>query len=629
MTKARPDWEKKLTVLAPLLELVVLQSIALILLTTLLQGKPITVVTPDQLSPKSSPFRITNQEAELWLFRGTFSAQFRIPKAGSYTATITYRTTSPTTDAENPIFLEAQVASQVSERVPLSHSPTRTTTATLSLGFIQKGVQNLNLLVDNYDPSRRFFLHQVEVHKDSDKAPLRLISPSTSAVSPACVEAISRFPPQLKSQPFHRGEHPTHWYKTIPLLPDGPTTITLQSPLHQDLSQTITWLPTELGQEKNLTIPLGASLKIALPNLAPGTITCGNLRNWSLQPDAVATQSSTQYDGFASEAIDGNFDPTWDGGSLTHTHREQEGLVWWQVDLGNPRSIEKIVLHNRKTGRRRLQNYIIKIYHEDQLLRSQKFHHEDPDNFSKDTEIWALVSPCTADRVRIERLGPDVAGENVLSLAEVEVLGHERLHLTQKSPVQVYHFSESRNYYFTSGTHRLDVEVLPPLSLPKPLAIAGQPCSLAIPATSRYRWTTGPDIHLSPPTKNQSDLTFTAHHAAFPQLLARCPSHGSIISTVPFYLARLTKPKPHHFSSPVRNDYFPNQYLRSLRVALSGLPAHATFSAELAPFSAPTLLGGADQRSGHPRQLRDQIFVLHLLSTTPTPPTISLTAQLP
>ena len=61
--------------------------------------------------------------------------------------------------------------------------------------------------------------------------------------------------------------------------------------------------------------------------------------------NGAATQSSTDYDGEASRAIDGNTNGTYNGQSVTHTTSETN--PWWQVDLGGEYSIEEIKIFNR------------------------------------------------------------------------------------------------------------------------------------------------------------------------------------------------------------------------------------------------------------------------------------------
>ncbi|MES2179981.1 MAG: discoidin domain-containing protein [Gemmatimonadota bacterium] len=58
-----------------------------------------------------------------------------------------------------------------------------------------------------------------------------------------------------------------------------------------------------------------------------------------------AVQSSTEFGGDASRAVDGRTDGVFNNGSVTHTANEKG--AWWMVDLGGEYLIESIILHNR------------------------------------------------------------------------------------------------------------------------------------------------------------------------------------------------------------------------------------------------------------------------------------------
>jgi RHS repeat-associated protein len=57
------------------------------------------------------------------------------------------------------------------------------------------------------------------------------------------------------------------------------------------------------------------------------------------------TQSSTEWGGVASRAVDGNTSGNWNDGSVTHTGTE--GAPWWQVDLGSVQQLSDIKVWNR------------------------------------------------------------------------------------------------------------------------------------------------------------------------------------------------------------------------------------------------------------------------------------------
>ena len=68
----------------------------------------------------------------------------------------------------------------------------------------------------------------------------------------------------------------------------------------------------------------------------------------NLAVKGTATQSSTDYAGSASRAIDGKTTGVYDKNSTTHTEKSSD--PWWEVDLGGPRAIDRVVIWNRTDG---------------------------------------------------------------------------------------------------------------------------------------------------------------------------------------------------------------------------------------------------------------------------------------
>lgn len=60
----------------------------------------------------------------------------------------------------------------------------------------------------------------------------------------------------------------------------------------------------------------------------------------------TASQSSTDYEGAAARAIDGNTDGHYVNAAST-THTAQETNPWWEVDLGQSKAIERVTIWNR------------------------------------------------------------------------------------------------------------------------------------------------------------------------------------------------------------------------------------------------------------------------------------------
>jgi putative heme-binding domain-containing protein len=86
-----------------------------------------------------------------------------------------------------------------------------------------------------------------------------------------------------------------------------------------------------------------------------------------------ARQSSTDYGGDASKAIDGNTSGNFGDGSQTHT-REGTRSPWWEVDLGREYPIEKVVVWNRTDGNlgSRLKGFTLKVLDADRNVVFQR-----------------------------------------------------------------------------------------------------------------------------------------------------------------------------------------------------------------------------------------------------------------
>ena len=149
-----------------------------------------------------------------------------------------------------------------------------------------------------------------------------------------------------------------------------------------------------------------------------------DLASSNLAPAGIASQSSTDFDGAAGRAIDGNTDGRYNRGSVTHTEREPE--PWWELALSAPTDIQRIVLFNRSNG-----------CCDERLRDVYVFVSENPfdDNASveelqNNPEIWYQFLPgsqgsridlpvnATGSYVRVQ-----LGVTEYLSLAEVEVYG--------------------------------------------------------------------------------------------------------------------------------------------------------------------------------------------------------------
>jgi hypothetical protein len=137
--------------------------------------------------------------------------------------------------------------------------------------------------------------------------------------------------------------------------------------------------------------------------------------NWAAQADSTATQSSTYSASCpASKAIDGNTAGT----SYSHTNSVPNS--WWQVDLGQNRVINRVVLFNRSDVQYRLSNFRISVI--DDLgveVVGQNFY-EGSGNVGN-SMTWNLPAPVTGSRVKVALLGNNNGGDGILTLAEVQV----------------------------------------------------------------------------------------------------------------------------------------------------------------------------------------------------------------
>ncbi|PTL82692.1 discoidin domain-containing protein [Vitiosangium sp. GDMCC 1.1324] len=120
-------------------------------------------------------------------------------------------------------------------------------------------------------------------------------------------------------------------------------------------------------------------------------------------------QSSTDWGGAASRAVDGNMDGNFNAGSVTHTATESQ--PWWQVDLQSSRFINKVVVRNRTDCcSDRLNNFKVLVSEDGSTWQAYSF----PNVAPQQTEFPVGR---TGRFVKVQ-----LDGSGVLSLAEVKVL---------------------------------------------------------------------------------------------------------------------------------------------------------------------------------------------------------------
>ena len=134
---------------------------------------------------------------------------------------------------------------------------------------------------------------------------------------------------------------------------------------------------------------------------------------------ATATQSTTQWNLSASNAIDGKTGGTWNEGTMTTNVPNS----WIQIDLGQARDINQVVLYNISQNQNRLSNFRLSVLDANNTeLIGQNFFTTSGN--VGNSMVWDLPSTVTgARKIKVQLLGPNRAGDNYLSLAEIEVYG--------------------------------------------------------------------------------------------------------------------------------------------------------------------------------------------------------------
>jgi mono/diheme cytochrome c family protein len=112
--------------------------------------------------------------------------------------------------------------------------------------------------------------------------------------------------------------------------------------------------------------PAGRYVRLSLPgkdrilSLAEVQVFSGSE---NVAPKGEARQSSTDYDGPARLAIDGNTDGKYASKSVTHTKAEAD--PWWEVDLKGDKPVDRVVVWNRLDGvEARLAGYRVELLNE-------------------------------------------------------------------------------------------------------------------------------------------------------------------------------------------------------------------------------------------------------------------------
>jgi RHS repeat-associated protein len=136
----------------------------------------------------------------------------------------------------------------------------------------------------------------------------------------------------------------------------------------------------------------------------------------------ATSQSSTSFGGESSRGVDGNTSGNWGDNSVTHTNNEHQ--PWWQVDLGSVQQIGTVRLWNRTDCcSDRLSNFWV-------LVSDNPFSSTDLTTTINQAGVSSYYTAGTAGLLTEKGVGRSgryvrvqLAGDNYLSLAEVEVMG--------------------------------------------------------------------------------------------------------------------------------------------------------------------------------------------------------------
>lgn len=147
------------------------------------------------------------------------------------------------------------------------------------------------------------------------------------------------------------------------------------------------------------------------------------IRNLALKRPARQSSSYSHSSG-AALAVDGNREGNYFAGSVTHTHNAPN--EWWEVDLGTVSQINEVKIFNRTDCcGERLANFYL-------FVSSQPFPTGGLQEILNNRDIARLHFQGTAGRettINVNQNGRFVriqlAGQNWLQLAEVEVMGSE------------------------------------------------------------------------------------------------------------------------------------------------------------------------------------------------------------
>lgn len=156
----------------------------------------------------------------------------------------------------------------------------------------------------------------------------------------------------------------------MPLIADA----SVRASLYDKIEPLLKGLPPELDSAVTRGMN-GRYVRVELPG--KGTLTLAEVEVYSGSENVAlrgrAIQKNTAHGGDAKRAIDGNKDGTYGKGGQTHTE-ENTNKPYWELDLGEQRPIDQIVIYNRTEGdlANRLAGFTLRVLDEDRTKIFEK-----------------------------------------------------------------------------------------------------------------------------------------------------------------------------------------------------------------------------------------------------------------
>ena len=142
----------------------------------------------------------------------------------------------------------------------------------------------------------------------------------------------------------------------------------------------------------------------------------------NIAPGGIATQSSDWGGAVAPRAIDGETDPSWFAGSIAHTDNLENS--WWQVEFsGQLFAMSELRIFPRTDCcTERNSNLRVSVFQGATEVWGQDLYTTSGE-LNPTGEFLSLPAGIMGDRVRIQLLGFNLAGNGYLHLSEVEIEG--------------------------------------------------------------------------------------------------------------------------------------------------------------------------------------------------------------